>query len=350
MTRLVRGAGRWLGFAALAVAASLAMGACSGGGESDPATVPAAARPLDSTGIIAYVDKAGCIARVTPAGVPAGQPYCPSTSHGVSYISWLDADTIAYNTPEVQRTGWRKIDFRRNVDEPLAVLESPRVLIYGQPQVYSMDGEQLGVGDVGEVYRVEDTGNVVIYTPPKDEAGDFTRVATWAPDAKWVLLERGSGKALWAVKRDGTGLHQVAKESRGLVSWFMPTAGVLPHPDLTCALPTESTYLCRVAPRTPIDAALIDPVETGGWLNISWSPCPGVTGYELWIMPAGSETPVVTKLSGGTAYHAELSTFANNMAGTWHWKVRTYIGTAPGGWSEERTFTVGPAPRAAAIP
>ena len=350
MTRLVRGATRWLGFAALAVAGSLAVGACSSGGDGASATVPATTRTLDSTGIIAYVDKDGCIARVSPAGESAGQPYCPPTSYGVSYISWLDADTIAYNTPEVQRTGWRKVDFRRNVDEPLAVLESPRVLIYGQPQVYSMDGEQLGVGNAGEVYRVEDAGNVVIFTPPKSEAGDFTRVATWAPDAKWVLLERGSGKALWAVKRDGTGLRQVAKESRGLVSWFMPTAGVLPHPDLTCALPTESTYLCRVAPRTPIDAGLVDPVETGGWLNISWSPCPGVTGYELWIMPAGSETPVVRKLSGGTAYHAELGTFANNMAGSWHWKVRTYIGTMPGGWSEERTFTVGPAARAAAIP
>lgn len=349
MKRLVRGATRWLGLAAFAVGASLGLGACGSGGDDASTQVPASTRPLDSTGIIAYVDTDGCIARVTPAGESLGPAYCPPTNHGVSYVSWLDGDTLAYNTPEVQRTGWRKVDFRRNVDEPLAVLESPRVLIYGQPQVYSMDGEQLGVGDRGEVFRVEDGGNVVIFTPPANESGDFTRVATWAPDAKWVLLERGSGKALWAVKRDGTGLRQIAKESRGLVTWFMPTAGVLPHPDLTCALPTESTFLCRVAPRTPIDGGFVDTAETNGWLNIAWSPCPGVTGYELWIMPEGSETPVVTKISGGSAYHAELSSFANGMTGRWHWKVRTLIGTTPGNWSDERTFTVGSPPQAAAI-
>lgn len=349
MQRLVRGATRWLLIAALVAGASLALASCGSGGDDAPPKASATPKVIDNTGIIAYVDTSGCIARVTPAGVSLGPAYCPPTNHGVSYISWLDADTVAYNTPEVQRTGWRKIDFRRNVDEPLAVLESPRVLIYGQPQVYSMDGEELRTGESGEVYRVEDAGNVTIYTPPANEAGTFTRVATWAPDARHVLLERGSNKALWALSRDGTGLRQIANESRGLVSWFMPNAGVLPHPDLTCALPTESTYLCRVSPRLPIDTGLVDPAASDGWLTISWSSCPGVTGYELWVMPAGSDTPIIQRISGGIAFHAELKTLPNGLAGRWHWKVRTLIGTTPGQWSEERTFEVGSPVAAAAI-
>lgn len=86
----------------------------------------------------------GCIAWVPAAGGPSHYA-CPPTRGGITAITWLDAETIAYVTPELSRLGWRAIRTTTGDDIDLDPLESPRIYQVGAPQYYSVLGERIDI-------------------------------------------------------------------------------------------------------------------------------------------------------------------------------------------------------------
>lgn len=318
---------------AAAVATALAASACTGADE----TAPQAAPPAGPTapGSIAFIDRDRCISVIPAAGGDVDQ-YCPKTRTGVASLTWLDASTVAFVTEERLRAGWSGYDINTGVETVLTLAESPRIVQAGVPQFYSIEGERVEAGPGGEVIRTSSDGasSVTVLTPALAGSDGLLALATWSPDGDWLLLRQGTEKALWVVSEDGESPHRIAGESRGAVSWFIPSAGAMPHADLTCTLPTPATYLCQPLLRAPADAATARLAD--GWLPLTWSLCPGATGYQLEVTTGGGAQPVVTHVSAATAYR-----FVAPAAGTYAWRVRPLIGESPGPWSETRTVTIG---------
>ena len=111
----------------------------------------------------------------------------------------------------------------------------------------------------------------------------------------------------------------------------------MPHADLTCSVTTAASYSCQPALRMPPDGVLLRAAGPGSTLDLSWSACPGATGYEVEVYAGESEMPVFRKVSAGTFSHTLLSALP---AGELRWRVRALIGPTPAPWSEERTLTV----------
>ncbi len=309
------------------------------GGASDPAVVTKTVSAPPDMGTIAYVDAGGCIARVPANGTPAtDQPFCPQTRQGVTYVAWQDAASIAYVTPETAALGWRLVDFRAKTDELLPVDESPRIrILTTAPWYRSVQGEAVEVGSGGVVSRIENGQRIAIFTPGAGNGATGTaRLATWSPDSQWLLLFVSPGDALWVVRRDGSSAWQVAASSRGQVAWFMPGVGALPHLDLTCT--TVAAFDCTPAPQSPQRGAKVV-ASPDGTVHLTWSVCPGATGYEVEVLPAGSDVPVISHLSVGTTFRVPVSALSGG--GNWRWRVRSLIGDRAAPWSEEAAFALG---------
>ena len=284
-------------------------------------------------GTIAYVNANGCIARVPANGSPAAErPFCPETHQGVTFIAWQDANAIAYVVPEMAALGWREIDFETGADAALSVAEAPKIrLLTTAPWYRSARGEVVEFDAAGILYRLDEGRKVPIFSPSLNRISGTPRLATWSPDSEWLLLFVSPDDALWVVRRDGSASYQVAASSRAQASWFMPGAGALPHLDLTCT--TASAFDCQVSLQSPADAASIV-----GSVLLEWSLCPGATGYEVVVTAPGASNPVIEHLSVATTFRAPIA--ALTAGTTWRWKVRPLVGTQPGPWSRERTFSL----------
>jgi hypothetical protein len=319
---------------ALALAIPLALApawfACAGAAPPVPAPagqeVPAA--PGNAAGTVAYVDTGGCIAWVPVEGGPAGRA-CPPTRGGITAITWLDAATIAYVTPELSRTGWRAIRTTTGEDIALDPLESPRIYQVGAPQFYSVLGERIDIENGAAAWTSADgTGRRILLAP--GEGRDRLAMVTWSPDGRGVLLAEGAHKALWVAFPHGSEPRRIAPASTGIASWFVPSAGAMPHADLTCTLPTEFTYRCQSEPWKPSEAA---EVPAGATVLLAYSACPGVTGYELEVTGPGGAV-LLRRVSA-----AQVQRFTPPAPGTYQWRVRTLIGAEPTAWSPPRTLT-----------
>lgn len=281
------------------------------------------------SGAIAYLDADGCIAWVRLRDGARGT-HCPDTRGRVTALTWLDADTIAYVTPELARLGWRGLRISTGAEFALdPVAESPRIYQVGAPQFYSVLGERIDIVDGSAAWTSADGSERRVLLAPGAGRGPLAMV-TWSPDGAAVLLAEGAHKALWVVDRAGAA-RRIAAASAGFASWFVPAAGAMPHADLTCTLPTEFTYRCQAAPWQPADGA---PSVAGDEILLSWSACPGVTGYELEVVGPTGEV-VHRRVSS-----VQAQRFTPPGPGDYTWRVRTRIGAEPTAWSAPRTLRV----------
>lgn len=278
---------------------------------------------------MAYIDRDGCIAWV-PLGDGRSGRFCPETRSAVSAITWLDGGVLAFVTPETQRSGWLGLRVATGETFRLTPEESPRIVQVGAPQFYSVRGERLDIVDGVPIWTSADGAErrPLLARPPGSSG--FSMV-TWAPDGRGVVLAEGPEKALWVVGADGAGARQVAPSSRGVVSWFVPASGAMPHADLTCTLPSESTYRCEPAPWQPGEGA---GVTAGGEVVLSWSLCPGATGYEVEVTDATGAV-VLRRVTAAPAVRAVF-----RAPGELTWRVRARIGEALGPWGPARSLTV----------
>ncbi len=333
-----------------AVGVLAVLAASCGAGETPPvgqAGTPAPRSAGDALGTIAFVDDDGCITRVAAAtGQATGTPFCAESRAGITSVSWLDAGSAAFATAEARALGWRKVTFATGDVETMLVAEAPRVFII-PPQFYSPRGEQLEVDDTGVVYRAAETGGVRIFPPAGQDADPSTRLVTWSPDGDWVLLSTSTDKELWMVGRDGASPRRIAASSKGVASWFMPAVGATPHADLTCSVITAGSFSCAAALRSPEPGATLDPLESEGMLDLTWSTCPGATGYQL-VVATREGTVLVDRISVGTYFHEELAAVGVTGATDLVWKVRALIGPRQAPWSEERPLRVAAVSQAAA--
>lgn len=280
-------------------------------------------------GAIAYIDAEGCIAWVQ-LRTGAGGRHCPATRSRVTALTWLDARTIAFVTPELARTGWRGFDVVRGDAFALDPLESPRILQVGAPQYYSVRGERIDIEDGAATWTAADGVARRTLLAPGGGRGHFAMV-TWAPDGEGVILAEGAAKALWVVDRTGANPRRIAPASAGFASWFVPGVGAMPHTDLTCTLPSEATYRCQPAPWRPLAG---EPARPGETLVFAWTACPGATGYELELRGPGGEL-LHRDVSAG-----QTQRVAPAAPGAYTWQVRAIVGGVPGPWGEARQLSV----------
>lgn len=299
--------------------------ACAGA----PPASPGAPRPAaPDPGTIAFVDAEGCIAWVPLAGGQPGRA-CPATRGRVSAITWLDARTIAYVTPELARTGWRAVRTDTGGDIALAPAESPRIYQVGAPQFYSVLGDRIDIEAGAAIFTSADgRARRTLLAPGPGRAA--LAMVTWSPDGEGAVLAEGAAKALWVVARSGGEPRRIAAASSGIVSWFVPDAGAMPHADLTCTLPGESTWRCEPQPWQPGEGQA---AAAGEEAVLAWSACPGATGYELEITGPGGAV-IVSRISAAPAQR-----FTPPAPGAYTWRVRSRIGSAPGPWGPPRTLT-----------
>ncbi len=287
------------------------------------------ASPAHNPGTIAYLDAGGCIAWIPLSAGVAGRA-CPAARGRVSAITWLDDRTIAYLTPELTRTAWRAIRTDTGEDIALYPVESPRVYQVGAPQFYSVLGDRIDIVEGAAVFTSADGGERRTLLAPGPGRGAVAMV-TWSPDGEGAVLAEGAAKALWVVSRAGGEPRRIAAASSGIVSWYVPAAGAMPHADLTCTLPGESTWRCEPQPWKPAEG---DAAVPGEEVVLAWSACPGATGYELEISGPGGVV-VHRRISA-----AQAQRFTPPGPGTYTWRVRARIGTAPGPWGPPRTLTL----------
>jgi len=332
MHQALSDAARRLALVALAISGGLAT-AC--GVQSDPAGsgsgAPAGAQ--GAAGVIAFVDSSGCIARVEAAtGQSVGSPFCTSSKAGVTSLVWLDADSAAYATAESRALGWQVVNFSTGATAKMDMAEAPRVSII-PPQFYSPRGEDLDIDKSGVVGRMEGESLKRIFPPEGVAPDESTRLVTWSPDADWVLLSTSTDKELWVVGRNGQNPTKLVERSRGVATWFVPSAGAMPHADLTCSVTTAGSFSCQPALRLPADGDSVRR-NSGATLDLSWAPCPGATGYEVEIYTGDSVDPAIRRVVAGAFSHHNVDSLPT---GTARWRVRALIGPTPAPWSPERT-------------
>lgn len=317
-----------IGAALLATACGAGAKTSSDGAVSNPGDGP-------DLGVIAYINTHGCIERVSATtGQPAGPAYCAASRTGVTSVTWIDANSVAYATSEAQALGWQRVRFDTGVSETMPIAEAPRVLLI-PPQYYSSKGERMTISPEGLV-ALSTTETYVPVFPPGGKSPDAsTRLVAWSPDGEWVLLSTSTDKELWVVGRTGANPHRIATESKGVAAWFMPEVGATPHADLTCSVITDQSWGCEAPLRYPGDRATVKP-DRNGIVDFLWSGCPGATGYLFEIYSAGSDAPVVSGLVVGTFWHQSASELP---PGELRWRVRALIGVAEAPWAE-RTVTI----------
>lgn len=326
--------------AALLAALSLSVAACAPG-DGSPAAPPVDGAATGALGVIAYINTGGCIERVSAASAePTGQPYCAESRAGVTSLTWIDADSVAYATNEARAMGWQLVHFSTRASETMPIADAPRVLLI-PPQYYSSKGERLAIDENGVVSRADAEGDVRIFPPEGNQPDDSTRLVAWSPDGEWIVLSTSVEKELWVVSRTGESPHRIAESSKGVAAWFMPEVGATPHADLTCSVTTSQSFGCVVPLRLPMEKMTVN-AAAGGTVDFSWSACPGATGYLFEIYGPGGSAPIVSTIVVGTFSHQAVSGLP---AGELRWRVRALIGSSPAPWSEERVLTVLPAPK-----
>jgi WD40 repeat protein len=326
--------------AAFLAALSLSLVACSPGGGSRTAT-PGDGVATGTLGVIAYINTGGCIERVSASsGERSGQPYCAESRAGVTSVTWIDADSVAYATNESRAMGWQLVHFSTRASETMPIADAPRVFLI-PPQYYSSKGERLAIDEDGVVSRADAEGDVRIFPPEGKGPDDSTRLVAWSPDGEWIVLSTSVDKELWVVSRTGESPHRIAESSKGVAAWFMPEVGATPHADLTCSVTTSQSFGCVTPLRLPIDGSTVNAGD-GGSVDFSWSACPGATGYLFELYAAGAGAPVVSTIVVGTFSHQAVSGLP---PGELRWRVRALIGASPAPWSEERVVTVLAAPK-----
>ena len=97
-----------------------------------------------------------------------------------------------------------------------------------------------------------------------------------------------------------------------------------------------------VAPNPP---ALIAPANAGkvsGPINFQWTPTATSDGHvaaSTWEVQASTSSSFSTLAFDTSVSHSPGTTWASPAPGTYYWRVRTYSGTTPGGWSPVWTVT-----------
>ncbi len=295
----------------------------------------------DPLGVIAFINTAGCIERVSAStGQSAGQAYCAESRAGVTSVTWIDADSVAYATNEARALGWQIVHFSTRVSETMPIADAPRVFLI-PPQYYSSTGERLAIDADGVVSRADSDADVRIFPLDGREPDDSTRLVSWSPDGEWVVLSTSVEKELWVVSRTGTEPHRIAQSSKGVAAWFMPAIGATPHADLTCSVTTSQSFGCVTPLRLPTEGTAFNAAD-GGTVDFSWSACPGATGYLFEVYAAGGAEPAIATIVVGTFSHQPVDDLP---AGELRWRVRALIGASPAPWSEERLLTVAAAPK-----
>lgn len=327
-------------FRRLAGAPVLALGlvaaACTGSVTTPDQRAPAAATTADPLGVIAFINTGGCIERVSAGTAqPVGQEYCAASRAGVTSLTWIDADSVAYATNEARALGWQIVHFSSRQSETMPIADAPRVFLI-PPQYYSPKAERLAVDAEGVVSRVDSEGDVRIFPPDGKQPDSSTRLVAWAPDGNWVLLSTSTDKELWVVGRAGDNPHRVATASKGVAAWFMPAVGATPHADLTCSVTTSQSFGCVTPLRLPLDGAMVENTADA-IIDFSWSACPGATGYVFEVYGADENAPLLTTVVVGTFTHQRASALPQ---GELHWRVRALIGASPAPWSVGRALTI----------
>lgn len=319
----------------VAAASALVLAGCGSGVDTPSGGAPASAAD-DALGVIAYINTQGCIARAAAAsGQPLGQAYCADSRAGVTSVTWIDADSVAYATNEARALGWQIVHFSNRTSETMPIADAPRVFLI-PPQFYSSRGERLAIDGDGVVSRADPDGDVRIFPPEGTKPDDSTRLVAWSPDGQWVLLSTSVDKEMWVVGRNGESPHRLVAESKGVAAWFMPSIGATPHADLTCSVTTSQSFGCVTPLRLPTDGTTYS-LSDGGTVDFSWSACPGATGYLLEIYTTDENTPVFSTLVVGTYSHQPLAALP---AGEVHWRVQAQIGASPAPWSVSRVLSV----------
>jgi hypothetical protein len=313
---------------AVAVLIAFVAGACSGGSTNQSA--PSGDDPaVGSGGTIAFVDKNGCISRVSGAtGATVAAPFCTTSRAGVTALTWIDGRRLAFTTAEARALGWQLVDFDTGRVEVMPMQEAPRVFLI-PPQYWSPMGEQLEVDASGVATVEADTGPVRVFPPPESKPDPATRLVAWSPDAGALILSVTTGKDLWVVGRDGANPRRIAEATRGVASWWMPRVGATPHADLTCSVIVEGSYACLPGVRSPVVGS--------GEVAFSWSPCPGATGYEFEVLDASGATIFAT-VTAGQFLHVPFSALPSGAS---TWRMRSLIGPSPAPWTTPASFPAG---------
>lgn len=309
----------------MAVFAALILAGCSGGSATQGGDTPGPPAGA-SRGTIAFVDANGCIARVDGGtGKAVAQPFCTSSRAGVTSLTWLDEDRLAFNTAEGKGLGWQVVNFTTNAVEVMPMVEAPRVSII-PPQYWSPRGEQVRV-EGGRALVISSESIIQVYPQASRQTDRSTRLVAWSPDADAVILSVTTNKELWVVDRDGDGARKVASASKGIASWWMPHVGATPHADLTCSVIVEGSYTCLPGVRGPREG------ETT--YDFAWSPCPGATGYEFEVLDSAGKR-VYSTVTSASFLHVPRGGLDS---GEFTWRIRSLIGPEPAPWSEAQPLT-----------
>lgn len=186
---------------------------------------PVAAIP----GQILFADKEGCIVLAAASGAEREQLYC---SAEVSWLSWIDEDTVAFSDyGKAPTTGRTEID--------LATRETHATT---NPTQFKTEVRE---SVNGEIATVEYSGAVYVSSGgTRTEIADFDvpenwgpTFVTWSPDGEWMLLQytgpKDDASELWVVSRDGSVRGTLATGVQGwgpqTVSWWIDGKGYLPE-------------------------------------------------------------------------------------------------------------------------
>jgi len=199
-------------------------------GRHDPSPPSLRDEPaMDIPGQVLFVDDEGCVVQAAASGARFEELYCGGW---VSWVSWIDEDTVAFSEYRGEPTAGRS-ELRLSTGE-VEHTANPTQFKMEVPE--SVNGELAQVEYSGEVY-IRSGGErreIADFDVPEGRPPVFV---TWSPDGEWMLLQytppKGQGSELWVLSRDGSVSGTLATGVQGwgpqTVSWWIDGRGYLPE-------------------------------------------------------------------------------------------------------------------------
>ena len=205
-------------------------------GRHDPSPPSLRSSPNPSIpGAIVYFDRDGCIIRADASGAAHQEVYCQET-HGPEFVSWVDANTVAFARFTSPTPVWVLVDIQtRKATETGSIASQKDSFRFPGPNAVSPLGETVSVDQRdGKVFRIVDGVRIQIADFDVREYGG-PNILTWSPDGQWILLQyypprNNDGRSeLWILSRDGLVRGTLATDARGApASWWIDGIGFLP--------------------------------------------------------------------------------------------------------------------------
>lgn len=199
-------------------------------GRHDPSPPSLRDDPISQIpGSVLFVDTDGCIILAAASGAESEALYC---SESVSWVSWIDQDTVAFmEYSKGPATGRTEIHISTG-----AIDETASPAQFKTEVRESVNGDIAFVEASGAVY-VSSGGTrtqIADFDVPEDRGPNFV---TWSPDGEWMLLQynrpKGGTGELWVLSRDGNISGTLATGMQGwgpqTVSWWIDGKGYLPE-------------------------------------------------------------------------------------------------------------------------